>query len=500
MDQRLTWKDHIDKLVDQCTRRLNLMRIISSREWGADLSTLRCFYLAFIRSKIAYAAEIWSSCAKTQMQRLCRLQNAALRLMTGALRTTPVAAMEIEADVLPLDLFIDAMVLRKRVSAHFMAPDAPGRVCKCSAPLSFYQRSKRLLKDRKIKLPDRASPSFVVQALFSGTPPWEWDPPESHQSIPTDLPKSQAPESLLQQLSLALINEDYKDCTDVYTDGSLNPTSNSAGAGIFIPSEDIEVIIPLPPCSILVAEIIAIERALQEISHLPSASSSESHFVILTDSKASLQTLNSYKPTDTYHLCQSIRTLCDNIPAKITFQWIPSHVGIPGNERVDHLAKLAAESGPVNQIVESVSSLFCRVRQSTHNVWCERWKDGQTGRLYFEVQQKPNPVRYKGIPRQDQVALSRLRMQHFPTQSFLHRFNLADDPTCLLCGQAEETIHHLVFDCSSLSAQRSYAATCQWSQILKNTNNEWSSIFAIVSERRRRMHARALLPDACSNK
>ena len=158
LDPKLTWKNHIDALVDQCIRILNLMKVISSKSWGADLSTLRTFYmfyLAFIRSKIVYAAEIWSSCCKSQLERLTRIQNTALRLMLGALKTTPVSPMEIEADIPPLDLFIESMIMKKRISSHFMPAESPGRLEKSLAPLSFYQRSKKLLKDRKIKLPHR---------------------------------------------------------------------------------------------------------------------------------------------------------------------------------------------------------------------------------------------------------------------------------------------------------------------------------------------------------
>ena len=434
------------------------------------------------------------------MQRLCKIQNTALRLITGALKTTPIAAMEIEADVQPLDLFIESVVLKKRIKAHFMPTDAPGKIHRCAAPLSFYQRSKTLLRNRKISLPSKSDPCFVEQAIFNDTPPWDWDPPNSVKSIPTSLSKSQAPEALLQQLYLAVIHEDYEDCTPVYTDGSLDPTTGSAGSGIFFPSENMDIILPLPSCSILNAELLAIQRALQQIKSLPSAMSTESHFVILTDSKSSLQSLESYKPTEYYPQCHSIWKLIREIPAKITFQWIPSHVGIPGNDRADHLAKLAAESGPVNHPTSSVSSLLGDIRKTTRALWCNRWENGLNGRSFFDVQKTPNHVRYQGLSRNNQVNLSRLRMQHFPSQNYLHRFNLVEDPRCLLCGGADESIHHIVFECSALSDQRTFSQQDSWSNILTNTNDEWSSLFKMLDERKRRLHARAMLPDACTNK
>ena len=494
-DPKLTWCAHIDRLVEQCTKRLNLMKIISSRDWGADLSSLRTFYLAFIRSKIIYAAEIWSSCSDTHLQKLCRIQNTALRLITGALKSTPIAAMEIEADIPPLDLYIDSVILRRRIKSHFMPEDSPGRLHRSQAPMSYYQRSKRILRKRGIKLPSRSDPSFTSLAIVSDTPPWEWSPPDIQMSLPTPFSKSEAPH-ILHQLALEKIHDEFKDCIAVYTDGSLNTTDETAGAGVYIPSNDIEVIIPLPPCSIMYAELTAIERALQEISQLPSSQSPDEHFVIFTDSRSSLQTLASYSPTEYYHQCESVRNLIKTIPAKVTLQWIPSHVGIAGNDKADYLANAAASHHPVNKPFAALSALFCQANQSLGVVWSELWETGTTGREYFKIQQKPNTMRYKNIPRKDQVYLSRLKMNHFPTQSYLHRVNLANDPVCLLCGKAEETIQHIIYSCQELAAQRTFNIQRSWSDILKNTDNEWKSISSMLDERKKRLHARAMLPSA----
>ena len=73
-----------------------------------------------------------------------------------------------------------------------------------------YQKDS--LKERKITLPSKSSPMFVEQALYCDTPPWEWEPPNSHQSIPTDFLKTHAPETRLQQLYLALIHDEFEGC------------------------------------------------------------------------------------------------------------------------------------------------------------------------------------------------------------------------------------------------------------------------------------------------
>ncbi len=220
LDQKLSWTNHIDTLAGVCSRRIHIMKTIASQHWGADLTSLRTFYLAYIQSKISYSMEIWSSCSKTHIKKLEAIQNTALRLMTGALRTSPIPALEIEADIPPLDLYIDSVVMSRRCKLHFMPTGSPGHLTRVSAPLSFYQRSKLLLKNRGIKLPNKTDPRFTTQAIVNDSPPWDWACPKINSSLSSDTTKAQDP-TLLQQLSLELNCEDYKDSTKIYTDGSL---------------------------------------------------------------------------------------------------------------------------------------------------------------------------------------------------------------------------------------------------------------------------------------
>jgi len=71
-------------------------------------------------------------------------------------------------------------------------------------------------------------------------------------------------------------------------------------------------------------------------------------------------------------------------------------------------------------------------------------------------------MRFRNIPRKDQVYLSRLKMNHFPTLSYLHRVKLADDPTCPLCGKVEETIRHIIFECEELTFPLKWAGKMFW--------------------------------------
>ena len=49
---KLNWKPHINSLIIDCKRRINVLQGLSSPVWGSTARTLRMLYIAYIRSKI----------------------------------------------------------------------------------------------------------------------------------------------------------------------------------------------------------------------------------------------------------------------------------------------------------------------------------------------------------------------------------------------------------------------------------------------------------------
>ena len=69
--------------------------------WGANERTLRTVYEGSIRPRLEYRSAAWSTTAKTNLQTMDKLQNQALRLITGTLRSTPIHAMEKATGIQP---------------------------------------------------------------------------------------------------------------------------------------------------------------------------------------------------------------------------------------------------------------------------------------------------------------------------------------------------------------------------------------------------------------
>ena len=95
----LTYKNHIDYLGGNINKRLNLMKAIASVKYGASQRILKSYYIGYIRSKIEYGCTVYGSASNSNLEKLDKLQNSAIRMILGARKTTPVISLEVEAGI-----------------------------------------------------------------------------------------------------------------------------------------------------------------------------------------------------------------------------------------------------------------------------------------------------------------------------------------------------------------------------------------------------------------
>ena len=82
-------------------RKLNIMRKLAGTKWGAN-EVLKKIYQQAIRPHLEYGSSSWKTAAKCHQQSLDRVQNQALRIITGRMRSTPIEKMEHTANLPPL--------------------------------------------------------------------------------------------------------------------------------------------------------------------------------------------------------------------------------------------------------------------------------------------------------------------------------------------------------------------------------------------------------------
>lgn len=96
-------------------------------------------------------------------------------------------------------------------------------------------------------------------------------------------------------------------------------------------------------CSSLQTELVDIQLALEHAQHRQ-----EAPVVLHTDSRTELQVLQQSQPSDNVGLVTAILGSLQSLAAqgrRVRFHWIPSHVGVLGNQTADAATRRAA-GGP----------------------------------------------------------------------------------------------------------------------------------------------------------
>ena len=100
-EQALTFKPHINYVVDKCKSGLNLLRVLCGTNWGGgggDRKMLLCIYNAYVFSILQYGTPAFC-CAKPEA--LARL-DVALKVIANTFFATPTVSIQVELGVMPL--------------------------------------------------------------------------------------------------------------------------------------------------------------------------------------------------------------------------------------------------------------------------------------------------------------------------------------------------------------------------------------------------------------
>ena len=92
----MTWKQHITSAEAKARRKMNIMRKFAGTKWGANEKIFKSVYQGNVRPHLEYGStcSLWMTAAKTHNQTLDKVQNQALRIITGAMKSTPIQSME----------------------------------------------------------------------------------------------------------------------------------------------------------------------------------------------------------------------------------------------------------------------------------------------------------------------------------------------------------------------------------------------------------------------
>ena len=138
----------------------------------------------------------------------------------------------------------------------------------------------------------------------------------------------------------------------------------------------------------------------------------------------------------------------------IKFCWVPSHVGIKGNEIADDKAKLALGNRDIADYKIPYSDFIPEVKTFIRSKWQERWRINNTnkGNKLFDILPVIKPFHMNGLKRKDEVVLHRVRIGHSRlTHSYLMEDPDRIQPRCFYCNRYLISIKHLLMECQNFN-------------------------------------------------
>ena len=374
-DKKLSFIPHIQYLKDKCNKTLKLLCII---DWGADQPTLLKLYRTLIHSKIDYGCFIYGAARKTYFKPLNIVHHEGLRLTLGTFRTSPVEHLYSEVYEPPLKLRIIKLGLQYYCKLKSL-PTTPAHDC------IFYPKQKSLFdqKEKTIKpfglrmkhILEEIDISFtsIHDTIHLSSPPWLLKQPVFILDL-NKLPKNKT-HPLIYQEKLNNIQEIYPNYQHIYTDGSKS--NFGTGCGTVLHKKSLKKCLP-KEASRFSAEIDGINLALDLIS-----TSNSKKFIIHSDSISVLQSLK-YTKLENPLIVKIFNKLNSLIHSKkVIFCWIPSHIGIQGNDKANSLA--AINMTPDKNIKTPYTDLKPKMKQTVTKKWQQLWDENPHNKL-FQIQ------------------------------------------------------------------------------------------------------------------
>ena len=455
IDSKLTFKQEVTYLRERAKTRLSTMKYMTSLKEGANLEIQRKYYIACTRSLIDYAAPVLHSLQEKQLESLEVIQNNAARLMLGAPVWTRLCNLRMEANLPSLKIRIkerNTCILAKALTSSresHCKKRANEELAKLRDIQSYSNYSKNLTDCvRDLDLSNNLKELKAdVPRILGDIPPWE-----STGTIfkYTKLPKAknECSQAELHTAAMEAINNaEQPGATVYYTDGTVDPETLTAGAAVY--SNNFTGCWRITgTASTMQTELIALKQALNY-----SISNERGPVTIHTDCKSAAQALEAIKVKENKAIIMDVRNLLYQHKVanrQVTINWIPSHIGIMGNDKADELAKSTRHISNVQiNIQPSISQIKKMIapiikKNMDDDIKFHANQGSPSANWYLmSTGLTPHDIT-KHMPRELAVIMHRLRLGYKANWQIVARVN----KPCSHCD--EETEHpllHYLLDC-----------------------------------------------------
>ena len=453
-DKNLTWKYHIEDLIDKSSQILNIMKSFHGLAWGANNKTLLTIYKSLLRSRIDYGCFILEDACKTNLKKLDTLQYKALCIVLGAPRGTAMATLLAETGETSLLVRREQMLVKFLLKIKTNPSNITNETLnnKKYYNLNKVHKSADNIKINNIitELEKEITFKIINSQDIAKATPWS----EPHPNIITELIMFEGKtfnKETKEEKFVDIINHQFPNFTHIYVDASQKEHNTIA---LFVPELAIyEIHNPSKLLDILSLEAFAILFALNLVDKLKLTKA-----VIFSDSRSVLTQLkhpnhlllgNSSRPV----LISEIR---EKIQASTWLCWIPGHSKITQHIITDNLTKSKCiEQTQENYYIE-LQEIMALLHEKSITSWQDTWSNlrGLTEYKRIHNSFNINKPQFVSIPnRKSEIIANRLRLSSNQLNYYLFKIGKAQTPLCDTCN-VDETTEHFLTTCKKTKPLR----------------------------------------------
>jgi ribonuclease HI/uncharacterized protein YjgD (DUF1641 family) len=438
LDHKLKWRLHVDQIQARTSKNVNLIKMLSHTTYGADRQTLLRIHDSLTTSIHNYAGTVLTNLTKQQENRLKTIHIKSLKFAIGGFHTTPNTSTQVEAGVLPLKHQRKVQLIKytckilsnkNHILIESLLDETKDNIYKKvkNPPISFSMRQEtnklNIKKDTKIQ-----------QMYNYEIPPWRRKKIKVDLTM-TNFDKNNTPHSVMTQTFYEKLDKyKQKRFKTLYTDGSK--TNSEYGAAL-VTETDVYRYKCHDYCTVYTTEVFALSQAIKHAG--------TNKTLICSDSLSAIKALKNTQNNNP--LIKQLQDKLSDNNTDITIMWIPSHIGITGNEQADQQAKLATSETLHDDFHIITHDITKHIKDNIKEQWQQEWdSEINSGNKLGQV--KKTVDKWKEInsyDRKEQTVITRLRLGHTKL-THLHLIEKRNPPKCSCSNDL--TVKHL-FECTN---------------------------------------------------
>ena len=464
LDKHLDFKLHLDDRRKKGYKILNLMKKCKkSKGKLATPSTLKTIYKMLLEKTVLYGAEVMHTVDKKALNKTSALLNKAQRIITGTTKRTQTECLHVLAGNTDINKKLDDAKLRFWARKTLQKSNKAGTVLnstdymqnksKKGKGVGVVKHVNKLLKDLDI------SKDLVAYYALENIDSYDHTT-HTDTSLKEKINKQHNTDTYMKQTTLEHLDKHYSSHLKIYTDGSKHPDSTQdekVGIGVYSSKKQLKIKASLRitnNTAIATAELKAIDIALQSINKraIREPGLKSKPIVICTDSLSAIEAIESNsKNISRPDLVQKInkRTNLLKTDHSITLDilWIPSHVGLKGNEMADRLAKAALSRQELDINIglgksELLNLIEKRQRLKANN----KWQESRSNSVNFMRNIMPSLLDAK-------ISLSKQFERRNRLLVNAPRFLAKGPVACDFCN-TNKTVEHILLSCDKSIGHR----------------------------------------------